>query len=166
MLLRHPELRPLFEKCWRANSTRNVSRAPVGPVNLARDSNAAIGWTWVAPFHFITDNGASIHLITCSEGGFAHLVRERLRRMLWQRAADRRADMEGLEQGLDREASTQLLRSRRLTPHAKGTLRSILSGAVWTQEKLAEARLAETAVCQYGRQSFESTHDMFWTCAA
>ena len=42
---------------------------------------------------------------------WAHIVREELRTVEWRRAAGRRADMQGLEEGGDKEATQALLLS-------------------------------------------------------
>ena len=79
------------------------------------------------------------------QAAFGHAVRDGLRRREWRRAGTRRADMGGIQLGVDRERTIELMeRSLRpkkfvddsgaplkfLTAYEVGVLRSILAGNV------------------------------------
>jgi ribonuclease HI len=75
--------------------------------------------------------------------------------------------MNGIQFGIEREATTALLSSSRLTPLDKGTLRSILAGAVWTQDRLYRASLVSSPTCPYCDALVAEDHrHMWWSCAA
>ena len=85
----------------------------------------------------------------------------------WRRAAQRRSDMQGIATGVDRDSSVALLYSGKLDPHQKGSLRTILSGGVWTKERAHRANLAPSAVCQFCTSGEVEDHDhLWWRCAA
>eukprot|EP00973_Karenia_brevis_P086069 11935825-Karenia_brevis.AAC.1 len=64
--------------------------------------------------------------------------------MVWRQASDRRADMEGLQCGVDRHATQALLMSERYSQYERSLLGAILSGAVWTQDRAYRAGLEST----------------------
>eukprot|EP00973_Karenia_brevis_P047382 6578188-Karenia_brevis.AAC.1 len=53
----------------------------------------------------------------------------------WQRAADRRSDMKGLEEGINMEATLAMSSSNKTSPADKALLRTIQSGGLWTQDR-------------------------------
>eukprot|EP00973_Karenia_brevis_P023386 3219235-Karenia_brevis.AAC.1 len=67
--------------------------------------------------------------------------------MLWQLAATRRPDMQGIEGGIDRPASLAVLESRLMDDYRRGLLRSILAGAVWSGSRLRQAGVLASDVC-------------------
>ena len=74
--------------------------------------------------------------------------------------------MVGIEDGVDRVATTALLHGRRLSNNQKGILRNILAGAIRTQQWLRTANLAEDACCpDCGHANEDLTH-MWWLCPA
>ena len=90
-----------------------------------------------------------------------------MRHLLWFRAGRRRADMQGLDTGLDVEASTQLLRTSRCTDVHKGLLRSILSGGVVCGQRACRAGFVEMGICKFCDCNVEeSVHHLFWECPA
>eukprot|EP00973_Karenia_brevis_P058440 8138979-Karenia_brevis.AAC.1 len=72
--------------------------------------------------------------------------------------------MRGLEHGVDRLATQSYLQSSRCPPYDKGLLRSILSGAVWTQERLSRANLQESPLCPCCGEGIEDQSHMWWDC--
>ncbi len=90
-----------------------------------------------------------------------------MRGLLWQRAAKRRGDMKGLEQGVDSESTTQHLRSSASSAVHKGILRSVLAGAVNFGHRLYRAKLVEHDVCPFCALGVPETPDhMYWECPA
>ena len=55
----------------------------------------------------------------------------------WKQAAERRHDMVGIEEGVDRDATEAVLCSKSLSVVEKGILRNVLSGAVWTKRDIS-----------------------------
>ena len=62
------------------------------------------------------------------------VIRDKLRRIEWHKAATRRQDMKGLED-LSYEKSRALWKKRSLDRHLHRSLEYVLSNAVWTRER-------------------------------
>ena len=100
-------------------------------------------------------------------GEWEHLVREELRMEAWRQAAARRADMQGIEAGVQKELTTRLLEWGKLTPQEQGLLRAILAGAIWTQDRLHRAKLASSPICPYCTTGAVEDHEhLWWKCPA
>ena len=67
------------------------------------------------------------------------MVRDATRRMQWRRA-DIRRDLRGIGRGVDRDATTAILRHAGTSEFARGYLRVILSGGMYTGERRADGR--------------------------
>eukprot|EP00973_Karenia_brevis_P019303 2646623-Karenia_brevis.AAC.1 len=63
-------------------------------------------WKWKVPTEFVMQDGKVLKYLEMTKSEFGHWVREGLRLVRWQAAAKRRWDMQGLEVGADREATT------------------------------------------------------------
>ena len=100
-------------------------------------------------------------------GEWEHVIREALRMEAWRTAAARRADMQGIEVGIQKEITTGLLEWGKLTPYEQALLRSILSGSIWTQDRLHRAKLALSPVCPYCSTGATEDHEhLWWKCPA
>eukprot|EP00973_Karenia_brevis_P063250 8794164-Karenia_brevis.AAC.1 len=96
-----------------------------------------------------------------------HEVREGLRMQLWNRAAARRSEFDGVQLGIDRSATLSRLHSCRTDDFHKGILRSILVGAVRSGHNLYKCGLAESDVCPFCAQGVpEDLGHMWWDCDA
>eukprot|EP00973_Karenia_brevis_P076615 10642478-Karenia_brevis.AAC.1 len=78
-----------------------------------------------------------------------HEVRDAIRYMNWRAAAARRSDMDGIQNGIDRVATSALLNNKRISDQRKGVLRTILCGAFWTGRRLASAKLRSSCKCPF-----------------
>ena len=58
-------------------------------------------------------------------------------------------DFAGIEDGIDREATTALLHARRLTAAQRTFLRTILSGGEWTQARAKQIGHVESDACPH-----------------
>ena len=85
--------------------------------------------------------------LTVDIGAWAHMVRNALRMKRWQEASVRRMDMNGLEHGVDRDATNLLWRSQ--TGKAAGVLRGLIAGPTWTQDRRCRAKFVTTAVSPF-----------------
>eukprot|EP00973_Karenia_brevis_P081374 11279375-Karenia_brevis.AAC.1 len=75
--------------------------------------------------------------------------------------------MHGIKAGIDRDATLQLLRSKRIDNLEKEVLRSIVSGALITQHRLFKAGLSATGVCPFCDSGQEETAEhVWWQCSA
>jgi ribonuclease HI len=117
-------------------------------------------------FFFTKADGTETEPLALSEQEWNHVVRDGIRHAMWRTAAKRRNDMHGIEHGVDRDATMALLAGGRLTPVAKGKLRSILTGAIWTQDRAYRANKAATPTCPFCKQTAEDHLHMWWHCPA
>eukprot|EP00973_Karenia_brevis_P026308 3628384-Karenia_brevis.AAC.1 len=138
-----------------------------GPLAKIKSAVRKLGWSWPSPCTVVDDMGGAVDLRTVERQELLHMVREALRRFLWTRAANRRGDMQGIEQGVDREASVALLKSKHVSDYDKGILRSILSGAFWTCHRLARAKKVATSICPFcDLHEVEDETHLWWRCPA
>eukprot|EP00973_Karenia_brevis_P016496 2259469-Karenia_brevis.AAC.1 len=100
-----------------------------------------LGWQWSDVGHMVTDEGQQLELMHFESGEWQHTVRDAIRRWQWRVADSRRPDMRGISGGIDRKATLCNLACKKATDVRKGIFRSILSGAIWTQSRLANAGL-------------------------
>eukprot|EP00973_Karenia_brevis_P085671 11884513-Karenia_brevis.AAC.1 len=96
-----------------------------------------------------------------------HRVRNSMRMLLWQQAETRRKDMQGIGRGIDKSMTLSLMQGRTLNDYDRGILRSVLAGAVWTQQRLHKAKLTTSSVCQFCTSCHEEDQvHLFWECPA
>eukprot|EP00660_Eupelagonema_oceanica_P008312 gene8312-15996_t len=82
-----------------------------------------------------------------------------------QRSA--RTTFEGVEGGIDREATLALWKSQELTRWGKGGLKQILAGALYTRERLKQQRSVDSEVCPYcDTGETEDLLHIWWHCPA
>lgn len=111
--------------------------------------------------------GDEVNVLEIGKEHWGHIVREAMRRVLWEQAANRRPDMAGVERGIDREITTSLVEGKRLKAYEQGILRNIFVGAVWTQDRRHRANLADTGACRYcDPGEVEDHHHLWWRCPA
>ena len=96
-----------------------------------------------------------------------HAVRDAQRFSLRQRAAARRADMQGIEEGVDRISTLHLLNSKSCDDYRRGVLRGILPGAVRTSHHDWKAGAVDSDHCPFCQTlEPETVEHMFWRCPA
>eukprot|EP00973_Karenia_brevis_P039222 5416688-Karenia_brevis.AAC.1 len=138
MMLKRPEWTVAVQNVW-ATSQSSKKRTACGPIGKAAGAVSRLGWEWPEPCTFRKTNGEQLPMLTMTSNCWQHEIRESLRLALWKAAEQRRPEMKGIGQGIDRSITMQLLNSRQLGDVSKGTLRAILAGAVWTNRMLAKA---------------------------
>ena len=119
----------------------------MGPIGLARDALRGIGGRWESPWRVVIGS-ETFALDSVPLDTWAHEVHAAIRQPLWQAAATRRSDMAGLEKGVDRKATNhgwQHPPSRLLA----GVIRSVIAGAVWTQDRKYRARMVTSPLCPH-----------------
>jgi len=120
----------------------------------------------MSPFNLETPHG-TIDLREVDAGAFDHMVRDALRKNEWATAAKRRGDMQGIEEGVNRDATQAYAASSKTAPSDKSLLRTIQAGGLWTQDRKFRAGMVETNVCPYcetGAQ--EDQAHIWWDCPA
>ena len=90
--------------------------------------------------------------------------------MLWRRAAARRPrDLTGIGDGIDREATMALYKGKgmKLTALERGYLRVIITGGVWTGDRLHRIQILQTGACAFCESGeMECERHMWWKCKA
>jgi hypothetical protein len=119
---------------------RGRERVP-GPIGAARDVVRRLRWKWASPFALAREELQPLDARAVDAGCWGHEVREGLRATDWNAAAGRRRNCAGMEAGVDRSATSALLRSSQIGACEKGMLRGILADAIWTQDRLHRAGL-------------------------
>ena len=140
-----------------------------GPVGNLKDASKQLGLTWVSATCLLAEvwDRRALDFLDLPAGEFAHELRFEARHLLWQQAGLRRADMAGLQGGVDAEASTALLRKSGKAAIHKGLLRSILSGAVVTGHRSSKFEPSVAEWCLFCDSWVpETTHHLFWECTA
>eukprot|EP00973_Karenia_brevis_P049869 6924632-Karenia_brevis.AAC.1 len=139
MLIKSNGLQQSYLKVWYA--LQSTVKWRQGPIYKCAKAVERLGWAWVEPFCFKTGEGKTLNFMEMSAAAWKHEVREALRMLLWKTAAERRPDMLGIENGIDRVATLAMYRKRGLHDYDRGVLRSILAGAIRTQYLLWKAEL-------------------------
>jgi len=75
--------------------------------------------------------------------------------------------MQGIEHGINREATLALLSSSKVDPSKKAVLRKILAGGVWTQDRKCRAGMVDSGLCPYCNSGvLEDQNHMWHVCPA
>ncbi|CAE8724944.1 unnamed protein product, partial [Polarella glacialis] len=165
MLQRRPELRDMFAAVWRARETER-SRLP-GPVGKLVAAAKLMGLSWGSAFELRKGDGDTMDVLLSSRGELGHFLREGMRRVCWHRAAERRADMAGLEGVVGVDATVSLLRTRSCEYVHQGILRNILAGSVAFGHPLFKAGILQDDRCLFCSAGCpETALHMFWECPA
>ncbi|CAE8597634.1 unnamed protein product [Polarella glacialis] len=165
MLQRRPELRDMFAAVWRARQTER-SRLP-GPVGKLVAAATLMGLSWGSALELRKGDGDTMDVLLSSRGELGHFLREGMRRVCWHRAAERRADMAGLEGVVDVDATVSLLRTRSCEYVHQGILRNILAGSLAFGHRLFKAGILPDDRCRFCSAGCpETAVHMFWECPA
>ena len=147
MVHKRPDLHYLFQSTWRSRQCLTDSIS--GPLALVIDTIHFLGWTWPAVFTFVDHEGVELDLMSLDSPVWEHRVREALGMQVWKTAAQRRSDMQGIQDGINREATQALTNSTKPNSGEKGMLRSIMAGGLWTEDRKCRARLSQSPMCRY-----------------
>eukprot|EP00664_Eupelagonemidae_sp_cell27_P006048 gene6048-8598_t len=173
---RRPELRARVERTWHARRRGAEPQAP-GPLRQVQEAAALLGWEWLSPWTFRTADGRTLHYPRMEKGAWEHELREAGRQAAWRRAEARRRlhhdDFAGIAAGIDQRATMALSGWRRLDGLSRGFLRVIIAGAVYTQARLYEMKLVDSAACPHcagrgdgGPTPTEDQQHIWWDCPA
>ena len=131
--------------------------AITGPIGNLYRAVLYLRWEWVKGLTVKTTHGLTMDLITAPVAKIAHEVREGLRHVLMMRIPTTRNDLGELPKALsggevvDTEATTALHRSRAINKQQKTFLTNILTGGLYTQQRMARANISTqpTATCRF-----------------
>ena len=103
-----------------------------------------------------------------SKSTWAHTARECARRQVWRQVAkdrERSGDSLGIQRGVDRDAT--MAPYERFDWRRQGIMRSVLLGAVWTQERRSKMPgNVDGPVCQHCGSAHEDLEHLWWRCEA
>ncbi len=167
VLQRQPLLLSIFREIW---ELRNKGRCHlVGPVGNLFHAAKQLGLAWPSfdTLQACIWDRRDICFLNESSAAFAHELRDCARQLLWSRAGQRRADLQGLETGVETESTCQLLRASKKSQIHKGMLRSILAGGVVSGKRAQKAGFSSSEACEFCTcHAAESVHHLFWECPA
>ena len=172
-LLKIPAIHQRWIHAWHASSQARSSLTSkshaVGPILRLQLVCNQLGWRWIDPFTFeyqLNDNRTlTIPLLILSSSYFQHIVRFAIAMMLWKRASNARKNLRGLQAGVCKQTTLQLLRSSQITPYECGILRAIFCDGVTTQNRLYQTKQALHPVCPFCWQHPETHEHLFWFCS-
>ena len=137
-----------------------------GPVARVKEALNSLSIAWTTDEQNQTILGGEV-LKEDTIGKILHLVRDKLRRIAWRKAATRRNDMVGLED-LNYEKSRALWKKKCLNSHLQRTLEYVLSNAVWFRERNFRhtgGRGASSPKCTFCDSDEDETHEhIYWKC--
>eukprot|EP00661_Eupelagonemidae_sp_cell13_P004257 gene4256-1569_t len=146
MLRKRPHLHSLFERTWHV---RKANRAALkqGPIMAAMDTfDKMPNLQWQSPWIVKTSGGETINLKDVELPEWGHTVRAavKLHRISSLAQSNTRTTVQGIDQGIDWDATRALLVSSeaggaRLPAYSRGVLRGILAGAQYYQDWYARA---------------------------
>ena len=115
----------------------------------------------------ITINDETYNFIDMNYKKLAHDVRESARLAVWKAVEKDRArsgNATGLEKGIDRNVTLAKYKSSNV--RVKGILRTILTGATWTQQVRAKMpRNTDGPMCKYCGKTEENLEHLWWDCS-
>eukprot|EP00973_Karenia_brevis_P002359 318029-Karenia_brevis.AAC.1 len=165
MVCFRPALHNVLKSTWEITRSRRGRHG--GPITRIRKTLRCLSWDWPDLHTLVTDTGIILHLPSLDRREFQHEVRESLRRWQLKEAASKRKDMEGAQRGVDRRATLSLMSHKKTSAYSKGVLRSVIAGAIWTQERLEKASLVDSNACPYCNSGeVENQLHMWWRCPA
>ena len=167
-LLKHVDLRNQYVHCWHVSAAHRSNFKDgrsnmVGPICNLQTICVALGWQWNSPFEFsfpLDDHHTlEFSILNIPEDYFLHL-----NKLLWTRASNARKTLRGIQIGIDKATTIQLLRSSVISQYDKGIMRAILTDAITTQHHLYRMKQVEHPICQSCWNETESLEHLFWKC--
>ena len=152
MLRKHPEMIEVVTRSMsgrkgeiEANRVSNLC----GPAAQIIWAATQLGWQPVSAILMVTHTGDVLDMLNAEEDELLHMVRERLRSVVWREAGLRRRDMAGLEreEGVDRAATCALLQSSHGAD--KYILERVLAGAIMSRERRHKRRQQPSPMCTF-----------------
>ena len=156
-----------------AKVARNRSRSAQTPLHVVQTECAALGWEWNSWHSLrVRTSSATFKIVDLREKEWqrhAHFLREGIRFNIWSRgkSPNLRFDMQGIEDILDYE-KTRAAMDPNMTFLQKGTLRTVLTGAVFTPaRRVAATKLTPfQAICPHCAEGVvETLGHAAWACS-
>ena len=155
---------------WQAGERRNVQRwsSARGPVDAVRLTMRRLSWEWDGPWRWRDDMGATLDLMILSPAMVKQLAAAAARRALERQVGERlRAQgWQGATGAMSAAAIQRTLNSKDLNSKEKGSLRSLVSGSLWTQTRLDAGGYDTSRLCPLCEQAEDTVHHRLWYCRA
>ena len=144
----------VYEQAWAMRLVARTGRRPE-PLNRIFEAAEKLDLTWVTPTKLLTKHGREFDVEALTDDGWAHELKQIVRRWWWSTATDRSDNMEEgvnqVKQGLDYEASKAVYQAKKgkwkLSREERGCLRAGLCGGVPTQYRRYRAGLEQEPIC-------------------
>ena len=172
MIRKSDEICLLVEKCRSRAKAKQAKTG--GPIGLIARALSRLAWSWIDTTKVKTHDGSIVDVKTVSLGRLGHVVRERMFFIRLSRTKTTakvngkgRANLKGIEAGVDKEKTLALTRSKTLTDYEAGTLRHIVADGAITGVRLARARIRDSAICVHCEAGVDENHKhLWWECEA
>ena len=106
-LAEYPEMLPILQKSWALRKQpRHLHSKLPGPIGMLTDELNRIGWQWPDLLTLRRPQGPDLHLLDTDLKYLQHQLREACRTKHYEDVVVERASYDGIERGVDKEAST------------------------------------------------------------
>ena len=116
MLNKSRQIKKTFEKIWETRKAKGIPKGKGnGPIAILERTVEHLGWKWEKePWTFQRTGKIDLPFLDQEDGWWKHEVRDEIRDMIWrtEKATTNRESFQGVEQGVDYEATTKLYRMK------------------------------------------------------
>ncbi len=134
-----------------------------GPAGGVVRTAKRIGWTFSDAFHADDEKGEAIDFGSTDPRAVRELVRRATEDATAKQIAKHEKDPR-LADGIWAQPVRSALRSKRMGPAAKASLRRTFTGGYWTGARRAAAGLTEHATCECGAPRDDTFHRLYECC--
>ena len=153
-----------------------TGRTFTGPATTLYKVFMQMDCVWLSPWRVQIREDEVLELLDMSSD-WSHRLRNQLRQMVWREGPfQKRLDMDGARPELiDYESTVALSRkfqkslgksNGQLAPRQLVHLRAILTGAIYTWERLVKGNQVNNAQCPFCHQEDEDVEHVLWRCSA
>ena len=159
-----------LQASWEAGEERAVRRwSDVrGPIDAIRLTLRRLRWSWDGPWDWYDDRGATLDLRQISPRLMRQLVEDAVRRGLERKVGDRLRNQGWRDApgAISAAAVCRVIAGKQLTGKEKGSLKSVVSGSLWPQQRLVSQGYNTTQMCALCGTAEDSVHHRVWCCPA
>ena len=135
-----------------------------GVIELLWDDLERYGWRWSSFDFWTTHIGLRVHVRLWDKGKWLHELREGIRAHAYRLTVTKRPSMQGIEGGVDRQATNAVWKDRTTDRYLAGVIRGALSGSQLVGVQLLRNKEVETSLCRYCGEAIEDRRHAWWWC--
>ena len=147
---------------WRKAKESTRTRGPIG---LVMESLRRMGWSWESPLEIKTPT-KTFNMNELELGAWQHEIRESCRLIEWKKVTKQRVNLKGIESGIDRGETLQILKLEKGLPLERGVVRSIMMDDIFTNENAGGGDKTCKNCTEDGEEKVESLDHNFWICTS